>query len=415
MKKLSKTKVTVHLRKNATREEWYLYLESYPVYINGKKSPVRIREYLNRTITTVIWDKSRPSRISVDGQQNYKPKRDDNGLILCRSESDQEACQYADNIRNIRQKEYDNLDLFSDEEKKALEQKRRSESDFILFMHKYNERRNRIQSIETYKRWRRTIMILQHYTGGALLFEDITESFCEDFRIVLLSKAKGIALKGETISQNTASYLFDNFRAALHQAFLEGYMADDLSARVRPLRRLEVRREYLTTEELNLLANTPCPVDVIKRAALFSALTGLRHCDIRKLKWSEIDDTCDPPRLNFTQQKTKGVEYEPFSKQALDLCGPRKRSGDLVFQGLPEVKRMSDTLKPWLKEAGIDKTITFHCFRHTFATLQLANGTDIYTVSKLLGHTNVRTTQIYANVVDKKKEEAANAIVIDFK
>lgn len=55
----------------------------------------------------------------------------------------------------------------------------------------------------------------------------------------------------------------------------------------------------------------------------------------------------------------------------------------------------------------------FHCFRHTFATLQLANGTDIYTVSKMLGHTNVKTTQVYAKVVDEKKNKAANAIQID--
>ncbi len=58
-------------------------------------------------------------------------------------------------------------------------------------------------------------------------------------------------------------------------------------------------------------------------------------------------------------------------------------------------------------------TILFHCFRHTFATLQLANGTDIYTVSKMLGHTNVKTTQVYAKVVDEKKNKAANAIQID--
>lgn len=57
--------------------------------------------------------------------------------------------------------------------------------------------------------------------------------------------------------------------------------------------------------------------------------------------------------------------------------------------------------------------ITFHCFRHTFATLQIAEGTDLYTVSKMLGHTNVRMTQIYAKVVDEKKNEAANAIFLD--
>jgi len=62
----------------------------------------------------------------------------------------------------------------------------------------------------------------------------------------------------------------------------------------------------------------------------------------------------------------------------------------------------------------ITKKITFHGFRHTFATLQLSSGTDIYTVSKMLGHTNIKTTQIYAKVVDEKKEKAANAIKLNF-
>jgi len=63
--------------------------------------------------------------------------------------------------------------------------------------------------------------------------------------------------------------------------------------------------------------------------------------------------------------------------------------------------------------AGIKKKITFHCFRHTYATLQLSNGTDIYTVSKMLGHTNVQTTQIYAKVVDEKKNKAEQAIQLE--
>lgn len=414
MKELSNTKVTVHLRKNVSRNEWYLYLEAYPVYIKGRKGPQRKREYLNRSVTTVIWDKKRTARTTEEGKKTYKPKRDENGIILCRSEADQQTCIYADGVRNLRQKEYDNADLYTEEDKRVLEQKRKNECDFIAFMDDYNEKRNRVLSTDQYKKWGRTIKILKLHSGGEILFKDITEEFCEDFRLALLSQSKGLALKGEKISQNTASYLYGNFRSALHIAFLDGYFTEDIAGRLKPLRRLEVRREYLTTEELNKLANTPCSVDVIKRAALFSALTGLRHCDIYKLKWSEIDDKANPPRLNFTQQKTKGVEYKPISKQALDLCGPRRGSNDLVFQDLPEVKRMSYWIEPWLKAAGIDKKITFHCFRHTFATLQLANGTDIYTVSKMLGHTNVKTTQIYAKIVDSKKDEAANAIVIDF-
>jgi site-specific recombinase XerD len=74
---------------------------------------------------------------------------------------------------------------------------------------------------------------------------------------------------------------------------------------------------------------------------------------------------------------------------------------------------MSYYLSAWLKAAGITKKITFHCFRHTFATLQLTNGTDIYTVSKMLGHSNLKYTQVYAKVVDEKKDKAAQAIKLN--
>ncbi|MGF7075117.1 tyrosine-type recombinase/integrase [Mucilaginibacter sp. 3215] len=73
-----------------------------------------------------------------------------------------------------------------------------------------------------------------------------------------------------------------------------------------------------------------------------------------------------------------------------------------------------DLLKVWPKEAGINKHLTFSCLRHTYATLQLDHGTDIYTISKLLGHRHLKTTQRYTRVMDKAKKEAANRIVFDF-
>ena len=103
----------------------------------------------------------------------------------------------------------------------------------------------------------------------------------------------------------------------------------------------------------------------------------------------------------------------PISPQALEFCGTPQKPNQLVFEDLPDPSWISRPLKKWLETAGITKKITFHCFRHTFATLQLSNGTDIYTVSKMLGHTNVKTTQIYAKVVDEKKEKAANAIKLN--
>lgn len=105
-KPIANTKVSVKLRKSEDFEGWYLYLECYPVFENGKAK--RVREYLNRTITTPLWDKSRTARTTADSK-TYKPKRDINGIIQCKSETDQEACIYADDVRKLRQKEYDNL------------------------------------------------------------------------------------------------------------------------------------------------------------------------------------------------------------------------------------------------------------------------------------------------------------------
>ena len=85
----------------------------------------------------------------------------------------------------------------------------------------------------------------------------------------------------------------------------------------------------------------------------------------------------------------------------------------MVFEDLPNPSWISKPLKRWIEAAGTKKSISYHCFLRSYATLQLASGTYIYTVSKMLGHTNVKTTQIYAKVVDEKKNKAAQAIKLD--
>ncbi len=411
MKQLNRTKVTVRIRKAVFRNEWYLCIESYPVFVAGKKKPQRIVEALNRTITSIVWDKKRTAR-TTETSKTYKPKRDENGIIMCKTEIDQEACLYADGVRKLRQREYDNADLYSDTETAQAEQKERSQQNFIEYFDATAKKRHARSSESIRVNWKRTLELIKLFAGENLPFSKIDNRFAEDFRIYLMTAPCG-GTKSGTISRNTAVTYFSIFKAALKQAFIDGYLTVDLSAKIKGIQEQETRREFLTVEELNTLVATPCEYKDLKRAALFSALTGLRHCDIQKMQWKELQIDGNQARLNFTQQKTKGVEYMPISSQALEFCGEPRNPNQLVFEDLPAPSWISKPLKKWIEAAGITKKITFHCFRHTFATLQLSSGTDIYTVSKMLGHTNVKTTQVYAKVVDEKKEKAAHAIKLN--
>lgn len=407
-KKFPHTTVAVKLRKSETRNEWYLYVEAYPVYEKEGEKPKRVRDYVKRTITTPIWDKKKATRGG-----GFQPKRDINGVIMCKSLTDQESCIYADKVRQIRQKEYDTAALYSDQDAAQAELQEKANANFIDYVKEITVERHKNSSASILINWKRMGELLKIFSkDGNIPFGRIDTKLINDFKNFLLTAPKGGKKKG-TLSQNSAATYFYIFKAALKQAFVDGYLSVDLAAKAKGIAEEESRREFLTIPELNLLAKTPCDNPVIKRAALFAALTGLRHCDIKKLHWGDRQKVGEQYRINFTQKKTKGVEYQPISDHAYNLCGTPGDSDRLIFEDLPDPSWISRPIKRWIETAGIKRRITFHCFRHTFATLQIAEGTDLYTVSKILGHTNVRTTQIYAKVVDEKKNEAANAISLD--
>jgi integrase len=145
---------------------------------------------------------------------------------------------------------------------------------------------------------------------------------------------------------------------------------------------------------------------------MFSIYTGLRTSDIEKLTWGEMTQTKEGCMIKFRQKKTKGFEYLPINEKASSFCGEKGTETDFVFKGLndPCNATKNKYLKLWVALAGIDKEITFHSFRHTHATLLIDKGIDLYTVSKMLGHKDIKTTQIYAKVNDSAKRNAANTL-----
>ena len=172
----------------------------------------------------------------------------------------------------------------------------------------------------------------------------------------------------------------------------------------------ESRREFLTMDEIRKLIETDVNEEnkVNKNAFLFSCFTGIRSSDVRRIRWGDVENVEGYTRIVFTQKKTKGLEYLDISPSAVRFMGDPGRDNELVFDF--NTQRMSYFLKRWMMRAGIRKNITFHCARHTFAIMMIELGNDLFVTSKLLGHMNIETTQIYAKVLDKSKRAAVDKI-----
>jgi integrase len=285
----------------------------------------------------------------------------------------------------------------------------KSQASFFEYFKKLTQERR--YSEGNYGNWTSAQKHLLNFAKGKdLSFSEINETFLNSFKKYLLT---GNITKGNgNLSKNSASSYLNKIRAALRQAHEENIITDNPAKRVKGIKLIENRREYLMLEELKLLTKEPCVIPNLKQAFLFSCLTGLRWSDINKLTWKEIifSEAENIYKINFTQKKTKGVEYHPISQQAYDILGKRGDGEARVFKGLKYSAWHNFRLAQWVMNAGINKKITFHCARHTYATLLLTAGGDIYTVSSLLGHRELKTTQIYAKIINTKKNSVVDLL-----
>ena len=263
-----------------------------------------------------------------------------------------------------------------------------------------------------------TVRALRLFRGDYIAFRDVDKEFLSEFTDYLRQMPKaskyGVFKTGGRLSNNSVVSYYGTLRTAINRAYKEGIITVnptkefDFASKVR---QEPSRREYLTLDELKTLINTECRHEIVKRAFLFSCLCGLRVSDIRKLRWCDLQRSGGRVRIEITMQKTKEPLYLPISDEALKWLPERGEANgsDFIFP-LTHEGTVNDTLQHWAKVAGITKHISFHVSRHTHATMMLTLGADLYTVSKLLGHKNIATTQIYAKIVDKKKEEAIGLI-----
>jgi len=378
------TKVKLR-QKKISGDRHSLYLDFYPAIPHPKTGEPTRREFLG----IYIYDNAKSP---MDKQHN------------------KDNLQLAQQIRNNRENQLNKSEVYSGFEKEQLRLKEAGEKNFVEYFKKLADKRK----ASNHDNWMSAYKYLESFTNGVLKFYDLNERFCNEFKEYLLT-TKSNKSQSAKLSQNSAVSYFNKLKATIKQAYKDGYLADDLNSKVEQIKTEETRRNFLTLEELNKLVKTECQNPLMKQAALFSALTGLRFSDIQKLTWDEIEHVKGQGYfVNFTQKKTKGIEVLPISEQAFQLLGIRPATGGQVFDGLQYSAYYNKHLYQWIGAAGITKNITFHCFRHTYATLLLNKGTDIYTVSKMLGHKDLKTTQIYTKVIDKKKRDAAETIKLEF-
>ena len=254
--------------------------------------------------------------------------------------------------------------------------------------------------------------VLKQYAPKARM-RDVNKEFCLGYIDFLRNTYK--TRFGKPLTPYGAISYFGFLRTALNAAVRAQVIVENPINRITQndkIKMPESQRVYLTIDEVKMMIATPCQKDIVRRAFLFACYCGMRLSDVSSLRWKDLSKDGDQWRASIVMRKTSAPLYLPLSNQALKWMPERGDAGDddLVFATLPREASVLPVIKKWAKDAGIAKNVNFHTSRHTFATMLLTLGADIYTVSKLLGHTNVKTTQIYAKIVNKKKDDAVNLV-----
>ena len=257
------------------------------------------------------------------------------------------------------------------------------------------------------------------YASDFTTFEQVNREFILGF-IGYLKTAQNFNYKKNKkkdeivhLATNTQHNLFIKFSYVIKKAFKEDIII------VNPLEKLEHsdkpksekgQREYLTVDEIKKLIRTECSNEMVKKSFIFCCLSGLRYSDVSNITWGDLwQDNSHSTILRLKIKKTKRYEDFPLSLEAMKWLPVRTDlpDSDFIFN-LPKNDNANTALKRWAKDANMKKKVSFHCSRHTAATLNLSLGVPIETVSKLLGHTKISTTQIYAKIIDQAKKDAVS-------
>ncbi len=237
---------------------------------------------------------------------------------------------------------------------------------------------------------------------GDRTLEKVTTAYLQEF----IQYLQSLGMK-----TGTARLYFQKLACVLHDAYKNGLFDDRILQRVKRPRREQEKKCFLSESELKkLIRNKLSPeYDNIQTMFLFSCMTGLRFSDVQGLRWKDVKRNGKHLHLEFLQQKTGTYERLPLCAEAETLLRGQKRTGEHVFREETN-QRVNTVLKRWCREARIKKPVSFHSARHTFCVLLLTKDVPIYTVQQLMCHSDIGSTKVYADLLNKTKVKAVKKI-----
>ncbi len=279
----------------------------------------------------------------------------------------------------------------------GIKKKSDNDLDFLEYF-KYEMKK---KNTKTQESWNSVLSHLNNFTNRRIKFKNMDKKWFESFFSFL---------KDEGLSPNSIRTYYQKINAVLNQAVKDDVIPSNPTRKIDTPQKSETEKNFLTIEEMKKVFNTQFYNNEVKRAFLFACYTGLRVSDIMSLKWSNIEVSENGCRVKKKQIKTSAFNYFELSESAVKLIGDRKENDDYVFDLPKDHSSVNRCAKELLKKAGITKQLSFHSSRHTAATQLLNNGVDIFTVQKLLGHKDIKSTQVYTKIIDKTKTDAVNKI-----
>ncbi|WP_127845406.1 tyrosine-type recombinase/integrase [Psychroflexus aestuariivivens] len=370
-------KVTLR-EKPISKDRLSLYLDFYPAIINNKGKETR-REFLKMHI--------------FKKPKNAKEKSHNKSTL-----------QVAEKIKESR-----SLSIYNEEYgfKKNVE----LNINFVDYYKELIDLKYGENSKSNYQSWLAGFNYYKDY-AKIIYTKALSKKHIEGFKNYLL-RVKSLKTKQKLSSATVATY-FKNLLSVINTAYEDDILISDLTKGIKNVKSRSKIRAYLTEDDLTKLWKTPIKDNSVKYICFFCAYTGFRFVEARKIKWKDFTKD-NSGNYVINSFHTKGEKYtsNPISKDAYEILkkqSPDRKKGEIFNISYHKAFRM---LKKWKKDAEINKEIGMHTFRHTYAVLQLEGGTDLFTLSKMLGHKNISTTMIYAKLTDNMKNNTLDKIKLN--